>query len=143
MAKTGAYHGNPVSAPRMGRCNRFLFPMVSSSSLFSLLNEFIPTPDVPPLPTPPTSGHHRFHHTIRRTTQTKLKQLDDLHAMLDNVASERDAALNDLRRAGEGGGDGGVGRDRAAVVAAEDEADRLRQECDDLRERVSCKCGKC
>lgn len=61
-------------------------------------------------------------------------QLDDLHAMLDNVASERDAALNDLRLAGGGAGNvGTIGDDARAV---EEEAESLRRECEELREKV-------
>ena len=52
--------------------------------------------------------------------------------MLNNVSAERDRALNDLRRAGEGGGGGpGDGGD-----AAEEELQRLRRECDQLRDQV-------
>lgn len=61
-------------------------------------------------------------------------QLEDLRAMLDNVASERDTALNDLRRAG--GGDVGGAEDGAARAAAEEEAEGLRRECEELREKV-------
>lgn len=62
------------------------------------------------------------------------EELDDLHAMLDNVSAERDAALNDLRRAGDGGG--GVSGDGGGD-GAEEEVLRLRRECDQLRDQVS------
>lgn len=61
--------------------------------------------------------------------------------MLDNVASERDTALNELRRAGEGGGSGGGNGD-----GAQEEVERLRDECDLLRDQVglaSCSSPSC
>ncbi|CAN0437736.1 unnamed protein product [Laminaria digitata] len=54
--------------------------------------------------------------------------------MLDNVSAERDAALNDLRRAGDGGG-GGAGE--GLGDGSEEEVLRLRRECDQLRDQVS------
>lgn len=65
--------------------------------------------------------------------------------MLDNIASERDTALNDLRRAGGGGaGDDEDEEEKAAALAtareeattAKEEVARLAQECDDLRKEV-------
>lgn len=52
--------------------------------------------------------------------------------MLDNVSSERDAALNDLRKAGGGGGSGEDSGD-----GAQEEATWLRRECDNLRDQVT------
>lgn len=51
--------------------------------------------------------------------------------MLDNVTSERDTLLRDLRAAGGGGGPtAGVGE------GSHGEVERLRQECDQLRYQV-------
>lgn len=67
-------------------------------------------------------------------------KLDDVHAMLNNVSAERDAALNDLRRAGgvgEAAGRGGGADDLTSGEAgSEEEVLRLRRDCDKLRDQV-------
>ena len=59
--------------------------------------------------------------------------------MLNNVSSERDAALSELRRAAEAGGGPGNASSRGAGGGGDnghDEAGRLQEECNRLRDQV-------
>lgn len=74
--------------------------------------------------------------TTTTTTTATHAQLEDMHAMLNNVSAERDAALNDLRRAGGVSASDQFGSS-GGDADSKDEVRRLRRDCDKLRDQVS------
>lgn len=65
-----------------------------------------------------------------------FSQLEDVHAMLNNVSAERDAALSDARKA-EARQDLSEDGETSGGAGTQEEVRRLRRDCDKLRDQVS------